>query len=88
MPARDQRVTVFGSLIPYGVRLGGIMMDATWPDATRGSGRGRCYVQVIYGAGVCTIEVADLPPDVFVPVTITFDYRGATYTGQTGFTPH
>lgn len=87
-PSRGQRVTVSGSLIKNGVRLGGIMMDATWPDATRERGAGRCYVQVIYGAGVCAIEAADMLPDVFVPVTVTFDYGGVTYTGHTGFTPH
>jgi hypothetical protein len=86
-PSREQRVTVSGSLIKNGVRLGGLMMRANWPDPTRERGTATCYVQVIYGAGVCAIEAHTHPPGIFVPVTITFDYRGGTYIGHTGFTP-
>lgn len=86
-PSQNSRVTVFGSLIKNGVHLGGIMMHATWPDETKKSGTASCDVLVIYGTGVCTTQVRDYAPGVFVPITVTFDYRGVRYTGHTGFTP-
>jgi hypothetical protein len=86
-PARDERVTVSGSLIKNGVYLGGIMMQATWPEAAQERGVPNCYVLVIYQRGVCTIEAGSYPSGEFVPVTITFEYKGIQYSGQTGFTP-
>lgn len=86
-PSQNSRVLVWGSLIKNGVHLGGMMMRATWPDKTKKSGTSSCDVLVIYGAGVCTIHVKDYPPGVFVPITVTFDYRGTRYTAPTGFTP-
>ncbi len=86
-PAQNSQVIVFGSLIKNGVHLGGIMMHATWPDVSGKSGTSSCDVLVIYGKGVCSLRVRDYVPGVFVPITVTFDYRGARYTGHTGFTP-
>jgi hypothetical protein len=86
-PARNERVTVSGSLLKNGVRLGGMMMQATWPEEAQERGIPNCNVLVIYGSGVCAIEAVDYPPGMFVPVTVTFKYAGATHTGHTGFTP-
>lgn len=86
-PTRDSRVTVSGSLIKNSVRLGGMMMQATWPDKTQERGVPNCNVLVIYGSGVCSVDADNYPPGVFVPITVTFQYGDATYTGHTGFTP-
>nr|MBC7243889.1 hypothetical protein [Chloroflexota bacterium] len=83
-PTLGSYVTVRGSIIRNGVRLGGLMMRAEYPvkDGTK-----QCDVLIIYGAGVCTLPVRDYVPGVFLPITVTFDYDGVRYTGQTGFTP-
>lgn len=86
-PARDGRVIARGSLIKNGVRLGGMMMQATWPDETQERGVPNCNVLVTYGSGVCAIDAEGYPPGVFVPITVTFDYDGTRYVGHTGFTP-
>lgn len=86
-PSQNSLVCVRGSLIKNGAHLGGIMMRATWPDETEESGTSSCDVLVIYGAGVCAVHVKDYPPGVFVPITVTFDYRDVRYTAPTGFTP-
>lgn len=86
-PSQNSLVNVWGSLIKNGVHLGGIMMRATWSDKTGKGGTSSCDVLVIYGAGVCAVHVKDYPPGVFVPITVTFDYRGVRYTAHTGFTP-
>jgi hypothetical protein len=83
-PPLNSFVTVRGSIIRNGVRLGGLVMRATYPTK---EGLSSCDVLVIYGAGVCTLPVKDYTPGVFVPITVTFDYDGIRYTGQTGFTP-
>jgi hypothetical protein len=85
-PSQNSLVCVHGSLIKNGVHLGGIMMRATWPDKTEKSGTSSCDTLVIYEAG-CTVHVKDYPPGVFVPITVTLDYRGTRYTAHTGFTP-
>lgn len=87
MPSRDSRVTISGSLIKNGVRLGGMMMQATWPDKRQEHGVPNCNVLVIYGSGVCTVDAGNYPPGVFVPVTVTFEYGGMRHIGHTGFTP-
>ncbi|MDD5468822.1 MAG: hypothetical protein PHS96_13550 [Anaerolineales bacterium] len=86
-PAQGERVMLSGSLIKNGVYLGGFMMQATWPDETHQRGVPNCTVLVIYQRGVCPIDTSSLPRGVFVPITIKFEYSGATYGGQTGFTP-
>ncbi len=86
-PPHDARVTVYGSLIKNGVRLGGMTMQATWPDETQERGVPNCKVQVIYGSGVCTLDAGNYPPGEFVPITVTFRYGGGTHVGHTGFTP-
>jgi len=86
-PAQGSRLTVSGSLLKNGVRLGGMMMEATWPDKAQERGVPNCYVQVIYGSGVCTLEVNHFPRGIFVPITVTFAYGGHIYIGHTGFTP-
>jgi len=86
-PSQNSSVHVWGSLIKNGVYLGGMMMRATWPNKTEKSGTSSCDVLVTYGSGMCTVRVKDYPPGVFVPITVTFDYRGLRYTAHTGFTP-
>jgi hypothetical protein len=86
-PARDDRVIIYGSLIYRGVRLGGLVMRATWSQKGDKTGTPDCFVLVTYGRGVCTLDAADFPAGASVPVTVTFDYEGQTYTGQTQFTP-
>jgi hypothetical protein len=87
MPSRDTRVIIRGSLIKNGVRLGGMMMQATWPEETQERGVPNCRVLVTYGSGVCVVPVKNYEPGVFVPVTVTFDYGGMIHIGHTGFTP-
>ena len=86
-PAQGERVIVYGSLIKDGVRLGGIMMQATWQEASHEPGLPNCFVLVTYGRGVCVVEPGNYPPSAYVPITVSFDYGGNTYTGHTGFTP-
>lgn len=83
-PPLNSFVTVRGSIIRNGVRLGGLVMRATYPTK---EGVVSCDSLIIYGAGVCTLPVRDYTPGVFVPITVTFDYEGVRYIGQTGFTP-
>ncbi|MGC8785852.1 MAG: hypothetical protein ACP5Q1_00310 [Anaerolineae bacterium] len=83
-PPLNSFVTVRGSILRNGVRLGGLVMRATYPTKESFSS---CDVLIIYGAGVCTLPVKDYAPGVFVPITVTFEYDGVRYTGQTGFTP-
>lgn len=86
-PARDERVTISGSLIKNGIYLGGIMMQAYWPREGQERGVPNCYVQAIYQRGICTAEASDYPPGVYVPVTVIYNYEGVIYTAETGFTP-
>jgi hypothetical protein len=86
-PGPDQRVIVFGSLLKNHIRLGGFMMKATWPQGVPAGSTAECFVLVTYGRGKCLVDTSQLPLGVYVPVTISFDYRGKRYTGQTGFTP-
>jgi hypothetical protein len=62
-------------------------MTATWPDSKLERGVPNCHVQVIYQRGICITEASKYPVGVFVPVTVRFEYRGGTYSAQTGFTP-
>jgi hypothetical protein len=87
-PPINSRVIVWGSLIKNGVHLGGIMMQATWPDETQEVGIPNCSVLVIYGSGVCVIDDIDYPAGEFVPITVSFEYGGNEFVGQTGFTPY
>lgn len=87
-PPIGSRVIVWGSLIKNGVHLGGMMMKATWPDETQEPGMPNCNVLVIYGSGVCVIDNISFPPGEFVPINVTFEYKGKKYSGQTGFTPY
>lgn len=87
-PELGSRVILYGSLIKDGVHLGGMAMRATWPDENQERGVPNCSVQVIYGSGVCVIETAGFQPDEYIPVTVTFEYQGRNYSGQTGFTLH
>ena len=84
-PPQNSLIVLRGSLIKNGlIYLSGIPMRATWPEK---SGASLCQVLVTYGRGICTIDVKDYPPGVFVPITITFYYQDRWYTGHTGFTP-
>jgi hypothetical protein len=86
-PSRDEQVFVYGSLIRNGVRVGGMMMQAYWPDEKQAPGIPGCNVLVIYGAGGCILEVSEFPVGEYVPVRVQFEYYGKTYRGETGFTP-
>jgi hypothetical protein len=86
-PERGEQVIVYGSLIKYGVLLGGIMMQGTWADESHKPGTPNCFVLVTYGRGVCVVETGQYSAGVYVPINIRFDYRNKTYTGSTGFTP-
>jgi hypothetical protein len=86
-PQLGSRIMLYGSLIKDSVYLGGMAMRATWPDENQERGIPNCTVQVIYGSGVCIVESEGFQPDVYVPITVTFEYQGKIYSGQTGFTP-
>ena len=86
-PEHNERVILSGSLIKNGVYLGGMAMYAMWPDETQERGVPNCSVQVIYQRGVCTIDASKYLVDVYVPITVTFEYRDQIYIGHTGFTP-
>lgn len=87
-PFWDERIVAFGSLIKYKHYLGGIMMTATWPDASIDRGVPNCLTQVTYGSGKCVIDVSRYPPGIYVPITVTFTYEGWIFNAYTGFTPH
>jgi hypothetical protein len=86
-PTVGSRVILHGSLLKDGVHLGGMAMRAIWPEEGHERGVPNCSVQVIYGAGVCSIESEGLQTGVYVPITVTFEYQGQTFRGGTGFTP-
>jgi hypothetical protein len=86
-PSRDAQVYVYGSLIRNGVRVGGMMMQAYWPDEKQAPSIPGCNVLVIYGAGGCILEVSEFPVGEYVPVRVQFEYYGKTYSGETGFIP-
>ena len=86
-PTRDEQVFVYGSLIRNDVRVGGMMMQAYWPDEKQAPGIPGCNVLVIYGAGGCILEASEFPVGEYVPIRVQFDYYGKTYSGETGFTP-
>lgn len=86
-PRLDEQITVYGSLLKNGVRLGGIMMQARWSEKALTTGIPDCFVLVIYGSGVCTVAAGDFQPGQFVPITILFEYEERVFTGMTGFTP-
>jgi len=86
-PRPDEQVTIYGSLLKNGVRLGGIMMHARWSERALNTGIPDCFVLVIYGSGVCTVAARDFPTGQFVPITILFEYEERVFTGKTGFTP-
>ena len=87
-PARDDRVILSGSLIKNGVYLGGMVMQATWPDEAQERGVPKCLSQVIYQRGQCIIDVSRYHPNVYVPITVIFNYRDQIFFAHTGFTPH
>jgi hypothetical protein len=86
-PERDDQILLSGSLIKNGTYLGGMMMTATWPDATQERGVPNCKVLVIYARGVCDIDVSHFPSGITVPITVSFPYQGHFYSGTTSFTP-
>jgi hypothetical protein len=86
-PARDDKVILIGMLNMQGVFLNGITMQATWPDAQISRGVPNCNVQLSYGRGVCVIDAGKYPPGTYVPIRVSFEYRGGVYVGETGFTP-
>lgn len=86
-PEPGERVMLYGSLLKDGVHLGGMAMRASWPDEDQERGIPNCSVQVIYGSGVCIVETADFQPGIYVPITVSFEYQGKIYRGETGFTP-
>jgi hypothetical protein len=85
-PGHGDVVNLSGSLIKNGVYLGGMMMQATWPDKDQERGIPNCNVLVIYQRGICIIETKDMPVGEFIPVTIKFVYNDQTFSAQTGFT--
>jgi len=87
IPVQGEQITLFGNLRKNGVILGGMMMEANWPDENQERGRPNCYVLVIYQGGVCVIDTKGYPIGEYVPLVVKFVYDGQTFTGETGFTP-
>jgi hypothetical protein len=86
-PRPDETVIIYGTLRRNGLYLNGLMMYATWPGPEDLHGMPNCSIDVIYQRGVCTTYAGNFPSGVYVPIDISFVFRGKTYTGQTGFTP-
>jgi hypothetical protein len=86
-PQPGERVILYGHLLKEGVYLGGMAMHAIWPDEDHERGVPNCSVLVTYGRGVCIVETEGFPSGVYVPITVSFEYLGNIYSGQTGFTP-
>jgi hypothetical protein len=86
-PQTGTRVILRGSLLKDGVHLGGISMQAFWPDDNHAPGIPDCTALVTYGTGVCIINSTGYQPGDYVPITVSFEYQGKIYKGQTGFTP-
>ncbi len=87
-PAQGEPVMLYGSLIKHGVRLGGMTMQAYWPDEDQHPSLPDCKVQVIYGSGVCKIETEEFPVGVPISLNVEFDYEGETYGGNIKITLH
>lgn len=85
-PAQGDVVNLSGSLVKNGIYLGGMMMQAVWPDKDQERGVPNCNVLVIYQRGICVIETEEMPVGEFIPVTIKFVYNDQTFRAQTGFT--
>ena len=83
-PAVGSAVTVHFNLLNHGVPINGLMMSASWQQ---GGHNRLCQAQVQFDIGQCLIQVTDMAPGVYVPVTVTTDYIGWTFYGYTGFTP-
>jgi hypothetical protein len=87
-PERGDPLMLYGSLIKHGVRLGGMTMQAYWPDEDQHPSLPDCKVQVIYGSGVCKIDTEDFPVGVPIPLKVEFDVEGKTYGGSLEITLH
>lgn len=87
-PEKGQPVMLYGSLIKHGVRLGGMTMEAYWPDEEQHPSLPDCKVQVIYGSGVCKIKTDDFPIGAPIPLKVEFDVEGKTYGGSLEITLH
>jgi len=77
---------LYGSLIKHGVHLGGMVMNAFWPDEKH-PGTPDCSVQVIYGSGVCIVETEGFPAGASIPLKVEFEYEGKTFSGSTEIIP-
>jgi len=86
-PARNEIITVFGTLKATGLYRNGITMTAVWPDPNHQPGVPNCLTRTSYELGSCAFPAENFPPGEFVPITITFFFDGVKYTTQTGFTP-
>jgi hypothetical protein len=86
-PAPTETVIILGTLRRNGLYLNHVTMNATWPDEDNPRNMPNCTVQVLYQRGVCSTLAGKYPPGVYVPIDISFTFRGKTYTGTTGFTP-
>jgi hypothetical protein len=86
-PGPDETVTIYGTLQRNGMYLNGVMMYATWPGPEDLHGLPNCSIDVIYQRGICNTKAGNYPSGVYVPIDISFVFRGKTYTGKTGFTP-
>ncbi len=87
-PEKGQPVILSGSLIKDGVRLGGMAMNAYWPDEDQHPRVPDCKAQVLYGDGVCKVKTDDFPVGVPIPLKVEFDVGGKTYGGSTEIILH
>jgi hypothetical protein len=84
-PSSGERINISGSLRRNGLYLGGMMMSGFWPDEDDDR-LPDCHIQVIYQRGICTVYADDFPVGEYIPVKVSFEYFGNTYSGETGFT--
>ena len=83
-PALGTSVTVNMNLLNHGTPINGVLTTTRWEQ---GGALQTCITQVQYDLGSCQIQVTDMEPGVYVPVTVSVEYIGWTFLGYTGFTP-
>jgi len=82
-PPMGSNVTLSASLLHNGLWAGGLVCFYWVQD-----GEPQSFGEiVIYQRGILTIPVTGFEPNVYVPITYTFNLDGKFYTGYTGFTP-
>lgn len=83
----ENTILLWARLLKNGTKVSGTVLHASWPDPSAERGIARCDVQSIYNGGVCMIQKNKYQAGDYVPVSLSFEYDGITYSDKTGFIP-